>query len=297
MNTAPYNLDDPLAGLDDYPYVWVRFKGTRMEPYKVPRRMHRVRINQLVVVDVGTGWDIGTVALTGFLARKRPPDREDIPEILRYPTPKDMEIFARARKREKEMFAKVRKVLKDEYSWIKLIDVEMRADGQGMYVYLKSLTEERINIPVVSSWLSQITGIRVHVQVLSDRKAAGFTGGIGVCGRTLCCATWLREPPYVPSSSLENQTLYFNPEKVVGLCGKLKCCFNYELDFYLEGIASVPKIKEITTKKGKAIFWRADLIQKKLFFKYEDETVLELTYGNAVRLYDMNQRGEIPDEP
>lgn len=295
-----YQSKNPYENITNFPYVEVRFKIIRSDIFYCGEQMNNVRMGEMVVVESQVGWDMGTVVLSGTLVAKKIKSlnrdkKSKFFRVLRYPTKDDMKIYLNSLKEEKKIYSQLQTLVRKEMPNIKIVYINLQADGKILYVYFKQLQEERTNIPETASYLSGVFNKHVIIQILNDRISMGCYGGIGSCGRETCCSTFLRNPGYVSTSSLKPQIIYYNPDKYLGLCGRLKCCINYELDFYQEAQKSAPKIDTIETAKGKLLLHRIDYIRKKMQFKYETGEIITLDYGEAAKIKEANKRGDKPE--
>lgn len=278
-----------------FPWVEVRFKNTRKEFFFCPPEL-RVRQGDVVCTQGTPGVDVGVVDLAGPLVKiqmkkvgfdheKESPPRR----VLRLARQPDIDRWQQAIAREKEALRVVRQQAASHGLDIKVTDVEFQGDGTKILVYY--LADERVDFRHLVKSLAHTLGVRVEMRQLGARQEAGLVGGLGSCGRELCCATWLRDFRTVNTSAARYQFLSINSQKLAGQCGKLKCCLNYELDMYLEAFKQLPSYKEpLEFAQGKADAVKVDIFKKLytyecrwepgLFFTLEAKEVEEILRAN-----------------
>ncbi|HEY0976836.1 MAG TPA: regulatory iron-sulfur-containing complex subunit RicT, partial [Flavobacteriales bacterium] len=234
----------PIAG-DRQPFdgVEIRFKNTRKAFYRAAAGL-QLMPGDLVVVEAAPGHDVGMVSLTGELVRaqmKRKIDLTDTHElrkVIRRATQEDIDTWHAARKQEDETMFAARQMCQEVRLDMKVTDVEYQGDGTKATFYYTS--EQRIDFRDLLRRIGDRFKVKVEMKQIGARQEAGRIGGIGSCGRELCCSTWLTDLRSVTTSAARYQQLALNPQKLAGQCGKLKCCLNYELDMYIEAIKSYP---------------------------------------------------------
>ncbi|MCB0787419.1 MAG: hypothetical protein KDC02_24780, partial [Flavobacteriales bacterium] len=231
------------AGYQVFDGIEVRFKNTRKQFYRCPPTI-RVHGGDLVVVDASPGHDVGVVTLTGELVRAQmarrgaTTDTFELRTVLRKAEQQDIDRWHEARGREDETLFAARRMVHDAGLDMKVTDVEYMGDGTKAIFYYTA--EERIDFRGLVRRFSDRFGVRVEMKQIGARQEAGRIGGIGSCGRELCCSSWLTDFRSVTTKAARYQQLALNPQKLAGQCGKLKCCLNYELDMYIEAIKSYP---------------------------------------------------------
>ncbi|MCS6981132.1 MAG: hypothetical protein N2110_00490 [Flavobacteriales bacterium] len=278
-----------------FPWVEVRFKNTRKEFFYCPPEL-RVRQGDVVCTQGTPGVDVGVVELVGPLVKIQMKkvgfdyEKESSPRrVLRLARQSDIDRWQKAIAREKEALPVVRQQAASHGLDIKVTDVEFQGDGTKILVYY--LADERVDFRKLVKNLAHTLGVRVEMRQLGARQEAGLVGGLGSCGRELCCATWLRDFRTVNTSAARYQFLSINSQKLAGQCGKLKCCLNYELDMYLEAFEQLPSYKEpLEFVQGKAEAVKVDIFKKLytyeccwepgLFFTLEAEKVEEILRAN-----------------
>jgi len=255
----------------------VRFKNGRKCFFKNPKKLS-ICIGNIVAVESSPGHDIGVVSLTGELVkvqmRKKNVaiDNDEIKQIYRIATQKDVDNWKTVRGKEAEVQKKSRLIISRIGLKMKLSDVEFQGDGNKATFYYTA--DERVDFRLLIRELAGTFSIRVEMKQVGLRQEASRLGGIGSCGRELCCSTWLTDFRSVSTSSARYQQLSLNPQKLAGQCGKLKCCLNYELDSYLDALKDFPKTDiYLQTEKGPAIFQKMDIFKGWLWYAYKENPV------------------------
>ncbi|MGI9542091.1 MAG: PSP1 domain-containing protein [Cyclobacteriaceae bacterium] len=266
------NMDAPMQ--DELEVIEVRFKGGKKEFYRNLESLDLVT-GDPVIVDVPNGHHLGYVSLQGPLVslqmRKRKlKESNDVRKIYRLATDKDLEKYTQVRSREQPTLLRTRELIKELKLEMKLSDVEFQADNTKATFYYSA--DSRVDFRELIKVLAAEFKIRVEMRQISLRQEAGRLGGLGSCGRELCCSTWLSDFKSVSTSAARYQNLSLNPSKLSGQCGRLKCCLNYELESYLDALKDIPKIeKPLVTAKGKARLQKTDIFRKILWFGYEND--------------------------
>jgi cell fate regulator YaaT (PSP1 superfamily) len=275
----------------------VRFKNGRKEYFRNSDSLEVVT-GDPVVVDVPSGHHIGYVSLQGELVRlqlkkKKVPETE-IRGIYRLASSKDLEKFDRLREKEQGMIYKTREIIQELKLEMKLTDVEYQADSTKATFFYSA--EDRVDFRELIRRLAGEFHIRVEMRQISARQEAGRIGGIGSCGRELCCSTWLSDFKSVNTSAARYQNLSLNPAKLSGQCGRLKCCLNYELDTYKDALSDIPNVeKPLLTEKGPAFLQKTDIFRKIMWFGYEsDHNWHALEVSRVSAILEMNKKGKKP---
>lgn len=262
-------------GEKPFDVIEVRFKNSRKEFFRNTENL-TLSIGDVVATQAQSGHDIGMVTLTGELVRvqmkkkKENPDAEDIPKVYRKATQKDIDIWQKARDREEEIKKRSREIAIILNLQMKISDVEFQGDASKATFYYTA--EERVDFRQLIKDMAKAFGIRIEMRQIGYRQEAQRLGGIGSCGRELCCSTWLTDFRSVSTSAARYQQLSLNPQKLAGQCGKLKCCLNYELDLYLEALKDFPpQDTKLFTEKGMAFCQKSDIFKAKLWFSYKEE--------------------------
>lgn len=253
----------------------IRFKNTHKGFYRNVNGL-RLAIGDWVVVEGDRGgYDIGQISLGGVLAqlqaaKKGATQSENYPKIYRRANEADKDQLNHAREREPQTIQKARAIIGDLRLDMKLSDVEFQGDGTKATFYY--IADARVDFRELIKLLAKEFKIRVEMKQIGLRHEAALVGGIGVCGRELCCATWLTEFKVVTTAAARYQNLSLNPAKISGLCGRLKCCLNYELDAYKDALKDFPHVEFLLTERGKVTLQKTDIFRRKMWFAYEGET-------------------------
>ena len=264
----------PIAsGQQPFDGVEVRFKNTRKAFYRNNGNL-QLMPGDLVTVDAAPGHDIGMVSLTGELVRaqmerrKVPGDTYELRKVLRKSTQEEIDRWHVARKQEDDTMLTSRTMVRDARLDMKVTDVEYQGDGTKATVYYTA--EDRIDFRGIVRTMSDRFKVRVEMKQIGTRQEAGRIGGIGSCGRELCCSTWLTDFRSVTTSAARYQQLALNPQKLAGQCGKLKCCLNYELDMYIEAVKSYPSANaKLKTQKGVGAHIKTDIFREKMWYGFK----------------------------
>ena len=229
------------------------------------------------------------------MRKKKVKNDENIRKIYRQANERDLEKYREVRKREKPTLQRTRQIIKDMSLGMKLSDVEYQADNSKATFYYSA--DERVDFRELIKVLASEFKIRVEMRQISLRQEAGRLGGVGSCGRELCCSTWLTDFKSVTTATARYQNLSLNPSKLSGQCGRLKCCLNYELDTYLEALTDIPKLKgPLLTKKGAAKLQKTDIFRKILWFGYEKENTWHPVSSERVKeILALNARNITPE--
>ncbi|SDR76941.1 Cell fate regulator YaaT, PSP1 superfamily (controls sporulation, competence, biofilm development) [Formosa sp. Hel1_31_208] len=286
-------------GQDPFIGVEVRFKNGRKLYYKNTENL-TLSIGDIVATQANSGHDIGMVTLTGELVRvqmKRKKinidDEENVLKIYRKASQKDIDIWSAARDKEEPMKVKARQFAIDLKLKMKISDIEYQGDASKATFYYTA--EERVDFRELIKVFAREFRTRIEMKQVGFRQEAARLGGIGSCGRELCCSTWLTDFRSVSTSAARYQQLSLNPLKLAGQCGKLKCCLNYELDAYLDALKAFPKTEtRLYTEKGKAVCQKTDIFKGHMWYAYEGEWMNwhKLTTDQANEIIEKNKRKE-----
>jgi len=286
-------------GQEPFIGVEVRFKNGRKHFYKNTERLP-LRIGDVVATQAQSGHDIGIVSLTGELVRiqmKRKKvdinDEEKVLKIYRKANQKDIEVWQSVRDKEEPMKVKARQFAIDLNLKMKISDIEYQGDGSKATFYYTA--EDRVDFRELIKVFAKEFKTRIEMRQVGFRQEAARLGGIGSCGRELCCSTWLTDFRSVSTSAARYQQLSLNPLKLAGQCGKLKCCLNYELDAYLEALKQFPKTDvKLYTEKGTAVCQKTDIFKGLMWYAYEGEWMNwhALTTEQANAIIEKNKKKE-----
>lgn len=276
----------------------IRFKNGRKEFFRNRKKLDIVT-GDPVVLDVPNGHHIGYVSLQGELVRlqmskKGVKDDDTVREIYRKATSRDLERWSEARNKEDSVMYRTKEIIQETGLEMKLTDVEFQADGTKATFFYSA--EGRVDFRELIKKLASEFRIRIEMRQISVRQEAGRIGGLGVCGRELCCSTWLTDFKNVTTSAARYQNLSLNPTKLSGQCGRLKCCLNYELDTYIEALKDIPEVNEpLRTEKGPARLQKTDIFRKIMWFGYSDESSwYPLSIERVGEILSLNKKGKKP---
>lgn len=268
------NMSLPSGSLP-FSYVEIRFKNGRKNFFKNTENLS-LSIGDIVATESSPGHDVGIVTLTGELVRiqmkkkKVELDSEEIKKVYRKASQKDIDIWQKARDREETMKVRAREIAIRLELQMKISDIEFQGDGSKATFYYTA--EERVDFRQLIKEFAHEFSTRIEMRQVGFRQEAARLGGIGSCGRELCCSTWLTDFRSVNTSAARYQQLSLNPQKLAGQCGKLKCCLNYELDAYIDALNSFPKTDiKLQTEKGTAVCQKIDIFKGLLWYAYEGE--------------------------
>jgi cell fate regulator YaaT (PSP1 superfamily) len=285
-------------GEESFNIFEIRFKNGRKEFYKNTENL-RISMGDILAVEGSPGHDVGSVSLAGELVkvqmkkRNVPVDSPEIKKIYRKANQKDIDVWQASREKEIETQRKGREILGRLGLKMKLSDVEYQGDGNKATFYYTA--ETRIDFRQLIRDLAGAFSIRVEMKQVGVRQEAARLGGVGSCGRELCCSTWLTDFRKVTTSAARYQQLSLNPLKLAGQCGKLKCCLNFELDTYLDALKEFPKQETVlNTEKGPAVFVKMDIFKQHLWYTYKEERSkwFLLTLEQVQEIIDLNKNNE-----
>ena len=302
---APLNTFDWLAGVpgnEEYTdIVEVQFKNTHKGYYRNSNNIP-LQKGDIVAVEAVPGHDIGVVTMTGRLVllqlkkTRLTPDSE-FKRIYRKARPVDMEKYAEAKAREHDTMIRSRHIAKDLNLDMKIGDVEYQGDGQKAIFYY--IADNRVDFRQLIKVLADVFKIKIEMKQIGARQEAGRIGGIGPCGRELCCATFTTNFVSVSTSAARFQDISLNPQKLAGQCAKLKCCLNYEVDAYVEASRGLPNRDiELETQDGTYYFFKCDIMRGEITYstdKHIPANLVTITGRRAFAIIEMNKRGERPE--
>jgi len=286
------------SGQERFNIFEVRFKNGRKHFFKNTENL-TISMGDVVAVESSPGHDIGVVSLAGELVKVQMKkrnitiDSEEINKIYRKATQKDIDIWQTARDKEEETQRKGREILGRLGLQMKLSDVEYQGDGNKATFYYTA--ETRVDFRQLIRDFASAFSVRVEMKQVGARQEAARLGGIGSCGRELCCSTWLTDFRKVTTSAARYQQLSLNPLKLAGQCGKLKCCLNFELDSYLDALKPFPKQELVLkTEKGEAVFVKMDIFKNFLWYTYKEESSkwFRLTLEHVLEIIELNKNNE-----
>ncbi|MCY4162070.1 MAG: regulatory iron-sulfur-containing complex subunit RicT [Flavobacteriaceae bacterium] len=261
----------------DFPFVEIRFKNGRKSFFKVPDYLEP-KMGSLVIVQVDYGYDIGVVALRGELTRaqmrlkKVEIDDASIGYILRFPNQEEIERWHELQKKESRLQSRSRQMAMNLSLDMKISDVEFQADGRKAIFFYTA--DQRVDFRELIRVMASEFKIKIEMRQVDMRVEASRLGGIGICGRELCCSTWLTDFRKVSTTAARFQQLSLNPDRLNGQCGKLKCCLNYELNSYTQVLKKFPSTSiKLKTKKGLGVFQKMNIFSDLMWYSYETDRV------------------------
>jgi cell fate regulator YaaT (PSP1 superfamily) len=289
---------DLPTGHKPFNVVEVRFKGSRKEFFRNTNNLE-LYTGDYVCVDSSIGFDIGTVSATGEIVRLQlkkyrvREDSEEMRSIQRVASEKDLERRTEAKSKEDQTLERARTIAFSLNLQMKISDIEIQGDGRKAIFFYTA--ESRVDFRELIKRYADEFKVKIEMRHISYREEASRLGGTGVCGRELCCSTWLTDYKQVNTGAARVQNLSINMEKLAGQCGRLKCCLNYELDQYVEAIDSFPKAKvvKLDTVAGMAYARKTDILKKLMWFSYDDnQTWVALPVATVNEVMEENRNGK-----
>lgn len=298
LNSFDWLVDMSLPLDERFDIVEIRFKNGKKEFFRNSKK-YPLYNGDAVIVDVPNGHHLGFIALQGELVRlqmlkKKVENDDQIRSVYRLATEKDIQKFEEVSKKEQPTLHRTREIISQQKLGMKLTDVEYQADGTKATFYYSA--DDRVDFRELIKKLASEFRIRVEMRQISLRQEASRLGGIGSCGRELCCSTWLTEFKSVTTTSARYQNLSLNPGKLSGQCGRLKCCLNYELDTYMDALKDIPELKNpLSTSKGEAKLQKTDIFKKTMWFGYENENSwISISTERVKEIIKLNEAGTKP---
>jgi len=286
------------SGITAFDIVEVRFKNNRKGFFR-RKSTDSYYVGDVVSLDLNPGIDVGVVSLTGELVRtqmslKKVKDDHEIKRIIHKSSKEEIEVWHRARQREQATKLKAIEIIKRLNINMKLTDVEFQGDEKKATFFY--ISEQRVDFRELVREFAMTFNLRIDMRQIGARQEAARIGGIGSCGRELCCSTWITDFRSVSTGSARYQQLALNPVKLAGQCGKLKCCLNFELDQYVEAVKEFPSPNtKIRTSKGNAVIFKMDIFKKVVYFLELGETSggpQPITLEESKRLIEASDKGE-----
>lgn len=298
---------DWMAGLDidaeymEFPIAEVRFKNSHKDFYLLPQE-GRFRVGDIVAVEASPGHDIGIVSMLGLqvkrqLAHKHVKPQDVVKKLYRTARYADIEEWIATVGLEHKTMLSSRYTAWDLNLKMKVNDVEYLGDGTKAIFYYSA--DERVDFRELIKILAEQFHTRIEMRQIGVRQEAARLGGIGSCGRELCCASWLTNFQSVATSTARTQQLSLNPQKLAGMCGKLKCCLNFEQDTYMRELKEFPAANiQLKTKKGKCFYNKIDIFKKIVWYSYADDssTQFAIPLDKAKQIIRMNEEGIVPEQ-
>lgn len=296
------NMELP-GNVAPFEYVEIRFKNGRKEFFRNATKSF-LNPGDAVVVEGSPGYDVGIISASGELARlqmetkRAMKNARDSRKVMRKATSEDLEKWREARGREEETMFKSRTIAIALGLEMKISDIEFQADNTKATFYYTA--EGRVDFRELIKKYAEIFKVRIEMKQIGARQEAGRLGGIGSCGRELCCSTWLTDFRSVSTSAARYQQLALNTQKLAGQCGKLKCCLNYELDSYLDALSKFPKNhNKLKTTKGVANHLKTDIFKGIMWYIYDEDGVsipVPLHKDRVAEILEMNKNDKFPTD-
>lgn len=285
-------------GQKPFDCVEVRFKNSRKEFFRNSENL-TLSIGDVVATEASPGHDVGIVTLTGELVKVQMKKKkvewgnaeQPLPKVYRKASQKDIDVWTASRNKEAEMQKRSRELAIQLKLEMKISDVEYQGDGSKATFYYTA--EDRVDFRQLIKDMAKAFSTRIEMRQIGYRQEAARLGGIGSCGRELCCSTWLTDFRSVNTSSARYQHLSLNPQKLAGQCGKLKCCLNYELDAYLDALQHFPEQEiKLYTEKGVATCQKIDIFKGLMWYAYQDNWINwhKLTAQQVNEIIDLNKK-------
>jgi len=288
------------SGVSPFNVVEIRFKNSRKEFFKAGD-VSGLAVGDAVAVDASPGHDLGMVSMTGELVRLQMKrlgiqNEHQLKTVYRKARPIDIEKWQEVVSRETPTMLRARAIATELKLEMKISDVEFQGDGTKAIFYYTA--EDRVDFRELIRHLADEFRVRVEMKQIGSRQESARLGGIGSCGRELCCSTWLRDFRSVNTGAARYQQLSLNPQKLAGQCGKLKCCLNYELDSYLDALKDFPESNvRLETIKGSAFHQKTDIFKRVLYYAYIDDpgNFIALPVQRVKEIIALNKEGNKPD--
>lgn len=285
---------------DEENFVEVRFKNSRKEFFRLPEGLE-ICEGDIVAVEGTPGHDIGIVSLTGELCKiqmnkKNVRNPEQLKRLYRRAKASDVEKWLQSIEKEDSMMFETRVLIDKHGLSMKLNDIEFQGDGTKAVFYYTA--DERVDFRQLIKSLAEQFRIRIEMKQIGARQEASRLGGIGTCGRELCCSTWINCFHSVSTSVAKAQQLFPNPQKLAGQCGKLKCCLNYEYDVYVDALNSFPELGvELRTKKGDAVYHKVDVFKSLMWYSYKDSSqLIPISVKDVKYILSENRRNRLVED-
>ena len=300
LNTYDWLADVP-GNAESTDLVEVQFKNTRKGYYHNVNALD-LKKGDVVAVEASPGHDIGVVTLTGKLVKLQVKkanlkSMDDIKRIYRIAKPVDIDKWREAKSREHGTMIQSRQIAKDLNLQMKIGDVEYQGDGNKAFFYY--IADERVDFRQLIKVLAETFHVRIEMKQIGARQEAGRIGGTGPCGRELCCATWMKNFVSVSTGAARYQDISLNPQKLAGMCAKLKCCLNYEVDSYIEAGRKLPSREVVLqTIDGDHFLFKTDILAGLVTYSTDKRlaaNLVTITAQRALEIVEMNRRGEKPD--
>lgn len=285
-----------------YPFIEISFNhGSRKEFFKASNPLAYEK-GDYVTVESSLGFDVGIISLTGELVKLQMKKKgvkessDEIRKVLHKSTSNEIARLEENKKNEKEMMIRARVIARELALEMKIAEVEVQADGKKATFFYTA--DDRVDFRELIKRFAADFKIKVEMRQIGIRQEAGKVGGIGSCGRELCCSTWLNDFKSVSTTAARYQNLSINQTKLSGQCGRLKCCLNYELDTYMDALRVFPNhVERIKTKTGVAYLQKKDIFKNLMWFSYEkSNTLYPLTIERVKEINELNKQNIFPED-
>jgi cell fate regulator YaaT (PSP1 superfamily) len=292
-------------GKSQFDIIEVRFKSSRKSFFRNLKGLS-LSVGDVIVVEGSPGYDVGVVSIVGELARiqlqKKAPNFKvhEARQVLRIASQEDIDKWVTARKREDETMHQAREMALRHNLAMKISDVEFQGDGSKATFYYTA--ETRIDFRLLIKDMADAFRVRIEMRQIGARQESARLGGIGSCGRELCCTTWLTDFRSVSTSAARYQQLSLNPQKLAGQCGKLKCCLNFELDMYMDALKDFPSTEiRLKTEKGIGIHIKTDVFKELMWYLHQTDapsgpTLIALSPNRVKEIIALNKEGKKPSD-
>ncbi len=296
------NMELP-AGQKAFDIVEVRFKNSRKHFFKNIYGL-TLQVGDVVAVEGSPGYDVGVVSIVGELVKLQlnrkdvKADSEEVKKVLRKASQKDITTWQESRMAEDDTMFRARKIASELNLKMKISDVEYQGDKVKATFYYTA--DDRVDFRELIKKMADEFKVRIEMRQIGARQEAARVGGIGSCGRELCCTTWLNDFRTVTTGAARYQQLSLNPQKLAGQCGKLKCCLNYELDMYIEAVKEFPDPEvKLRTKRGIAAHFKTDIFKRMIWYIYEEEhgiNPIGLEVAKVKEIIEKNKNNQFPED-
>jgi len=301
MNVFNWFADMPISFNENYSIVEISFKsGSRKGFYRNNQNLD-LHKGQIVVVEAAQGYDVGEVSLQGELVKaqmkkKRVTERDDtIRNILRVANEQDVKVLEDARSREPETMVRARAIARTYNLDMKIGDIEFQGDYKKVTIFYTA--DDRVDFRELVKVYAKEFKVKIEMRQIGARQEAARIGGVGSCGRELCCSTWLNDFKSVTTQAVRYQNLAINTDKLSGQCGRLKCCLNYELDTYNDALRNFPKNAErLETEEGTAYLKKTEILKRLMWYEYAEQrgNFFKLTVDDVKDFLWQNKQGKKP---
>ncbi len=302
FDTTDWLKDIPFPdGFKPFDVIEIRFKNNRKDFFRLPPDM-TVETGEIVAVEASPGHDIGLVSLTGELVRyqmrkkKINPTAPELKKVYRKARLTDIEKWVAAVETEDSTMFRAREIAQSLNLQMKVNDVEYQGDNTKAIFYYTA--DDRVDFREMIKLMADEFKVRIEMRQIGARQEASRLGGIGSCGRELCCSTWMNEFHSVTTGAARVQQLSLNPQKLAGQCGKLKCCLNYEFETYVDALKYFPSnIVALKTKKGDAFCQKTDIFKKLMWYTYANDpsNFMAIPVDNVIQIIADNNNGKVVD--